>query len=563
MHQLSHILKYKVISGIKLKLEPRWNTVMKNLASVVVFDGFAIGAYFFSYNLTSYLIEEARIGQFLLHRFLSMFLFVFFITISLGNILVSYSTLFKSPEARFLFTQPVSHFKIFLIKFLDNFFYSSTTFFLMGFAVIAGYGAYFGHPWYFYPLMMFGVFIPFMLLAACVAVIVLLLVIRFTEYVNVKHLAAFFVIGYLGVVYVFFHSVSPVALVNNVLEHYPDVDQYFTGFDPWFLKYLPSHWLAELLYWSVQGSSQYVLLNAGLLLLCVGGIFGGAMMVGRRMYYQSWLLTINKRETRPSTKRNLTSGIIDLYADSIFPRSISVLLKRDLIRFLREPGQWVHFVLMLLLVTVFLFSVSSLEVEFNDPFLMTVVYLVIFLFNAFLVAAIALRFVYPMMSMEGEALWSVRSAPLNMLRIYLIKGITATTILLVIAQVLTYVTVVSMYSNYPLILFSMMAQLMSVLTIVGLNLGLGSYFAQYNEKNPIRIASSQGASLTFLVVLLYLIFMVSLYTPFITGYFEQVLIFSRSPAGWMIVPLLLSGAITIMLAGTATLLGVRAVSRDV
>ena len=562
MYQLLHILKYKIVSGIKLKLEPRWNTVMKNLASVVVFGGFAVGAYFFSYNLTSYLIEEARIGQFLLHRFLSMFLFVFFVTISLGNILVSYSTLFKSPEARFLFTQPVSYFKIFLIKFLDNFFYSSTTFFLMGFAVIAGYGAFFGHPWYFYPLMMFGVFIPFMFLAACIAVVILLFVIRFTEFISIRYLAGIFVIGYIMIVFIFFRSVSPLVLVNNVLEQYPDIDQYFTGFDPWFLKYLPSHWVAELLYWSVQGSTQYVLLNGGQLLLCVGAVFAGAMMVGRRTYYPAWLLTINIRETRTSSEGSRLTRIIDLNAVSLFSRAVTVLLKRDLIRFLREPSQWVHFVLMFLLVTVFLISVGSLEAEFTDPFLMTVVFLVIFLFNAFLVAAIALRFVYPMISMEGEALWAIRSAPFNIRRIYLIKGIIAATILLAIAQILTYVTVLSMYNNYHLLLFSMIAQLLTVITIVGLNLGLGSYFAQYNEKNPIRIASSQGASLTFLIVLLYLIFTVSVYIPFITNFFEQVLIFSRSTMGWMIAPLLLSGTVTVVLAGIASILGIRAVVRD-
>ncbi len=563
MYQLLHILKYKIISGIKLKLEPKLNTVMKNLASVIIFGGFAVGAYFFSYNLTSYLIEEVRIGQFLLHRFLSMFLFVFFVTITLGSILVSYSTLFKSPEVRFLFTQPVSYFKIFLIKFLDNFFYSSTTFFLMGFAVIAGYGAYFGHPWYFYPLMMFGIFIPFMFLAASIAVIILLLVVRLTEYISIKHLAAFFVVGYIAVVFTFFQSVSPVSLVNNVLEQYPDVDRYFTGFDPWFLRYLPSHWVAELMYWSVQGSTQYVLLNAGQLIFCVGGVFGGAMVIGRRMYYPSWLLTISLREAKPAAKQKLTAGLINLTASSILPRSTSVLLKRDLIRFLREPSQWVHFSLMVLLVSIFLISVGSLEVEFSDPFLMTVVYLVIFLFNAFLVAAIALRFVYPMMSMEGEALWAVRAAPCNMLRIYMMKGLVAVIILSIIAQLLGYVTISSMFGISSLVLFTMVAQFLTVMTVVGINLGLGSYFAQYNERNPIRIASSQGASLTFLIILLYLILIVPLYIPFVTGFFDQWLVFARSDMEWMIPPLLLSGTLMIIHAGTATLLGIRSVHRDV
>jgi heme/copper-type cytochrome/quinol oxidase subunit 2 len=38
---------------------------------------------------------------------------------------------------------------------------------------------------------------------------------------------------------------------------------------------------------------------------------------------------------------------------------------------------------------------------------------------------------------------------------------------------------------------------------------MGSFFADFKEKNPIRIASSQGATITFLLTLLYLVFLVA------------------------------------------------------
>jgi ABC-2 type transport system permease protein len=563
MRQLFHIVYYKLISGIKLKFEPKLNTMMKNAASLIVFGGFAAGAFFFSYNVTAYLIEDIRIGQFLLHRFLSMFLFVFFITISLGNILVSYSTLFKSPEVRFLFTTPVSHFKVFLVKFLDNFFYSSTTFFLMGFAVIAGYGAYFSQPWYFYPFALIFVFFPFMLFAAAIAVIVLLAVIRLTEYVQLKHLAALFVVGYLAAVYIFFHSVSPISLVNNVLQEYPDIDRYFTGFDPWFLKFLPNHWVAELMYWSAQGNLSNVLFHTGQLLVSAGIVLTAALATGRRLYYRSWLLSMAIRNARPPWKKPGISKVFDLAAPSMLPRSMSVILKRDFIRFLRDPGQWVHFVLIVLLVTVFLFSIRSLDVELYDPFLLTVIYLVLFLFNAFLVSAIGLRFVYPMVSLEGEALWAIRSAPFRMRRLYILKGATAASVLAAIAVLLAYVTVDSMHNDVSLVAFTMGGQLLTVGTVVGLNLGLGSYFAHYTEKNPIRIASSQGASLTFLIVILYLFIIVSIYMPFMIRYFEQSLLLMSPGFAWMAAPLLLNGTLSLLLAGTASVLGIRAIRRDV
>jgi hypothetical protein len=51
---------------------------------------------------------------------------------------------------------------------------------------------------------------------------------------------------------------------------------------------------------------------------------------------------------------------------------------------------------------------------------------------------------------------------------------------------------------------------------------MGSFFSNYKEKNPIRVASSQGASLTFLFTIIYLAFLVILlFTP-INNYFTAM-----------------------------------------
>ncbi len=48
-----------------------------------------------------------------------------------------------------------------------------------------------------------------------------------------------------------------------------------------------------------------------------------------------------------------------------------------------------------------------------------------------------------------------------------------------------------------------------------INFGMGGLFANYKEKNPIRVSSSQGASLTFLISILYMLFLVVLlFKPF-------------------------------------------------
>ena len=51
--------------------------LLKSVSSVAIFGGVAVGVFFLSRGTTEYLLEQARIGPFLYHRFLSMLLYVF------------------------------------------------------------------------------------------------------------------------------------------------------------------------------------------------------------------------------------------------------------------------------------------------------------------------------------------------------------------------------------------------------------------------------------------------------------------------------------------------------
>jgi hypothetical protein len=71
---------------------------------------------------------------------------------------------------------------------------------------------------------------------------------------------------------------------------------------------------------------------------------------------------------------------------------------------------------MIILITVFISSISGINniilKAYND-YLKTVIYLVITLFNVFLIASLSLRFVFPLISLEGDTIWKIKSAPIN------------------------------------------------------------------------------------------------------------------------------------------------------
>lgn len=546
----------------KVTLSLNVQSVIKNVGSFIVFGSFAIGAFFFSRFLTAYLLENVKIGLFLFHRFMSMLLFVFFITISLGNMVVSFSTLYRSPEVNFMLTRPIPHLTIFIIKFLDNFFYSSGTLFLAGFSVLLGYGSYFGFPWHFYLLVMLGVLVPFMFLAGCSAVIILIVLMKLASKINFRMLIGLLVLFYVAQIYFYFHVTSPIHLVREVMRYYPNVNLYFGQFDPPVSNYLPNFWISQILFFYATGKQGAVIGYCALLLLSSAAAFIALVVAGDRFFYSTWLTSLTFKSF--SIKNfELTGTLFSFEKRSRFAPQNESILKKEYWQFLREPSQWLHLVVMLLLVGTFLSSVTLMDFGLQDPKLRTAVYLVVYIFAAFLITSIALRFAFPMMSLEGDAYWTIRSSPLNASKVYWTK------FFIVVVPLLFVGLALAVLSNIPYIRLAPLPQVtiagmgFIAVALVSLNFGMGSYFVNYDEKNPIRIASSQGATLTFLLSIVFLVVLVSVFFFPILAVFNSIYYEIPKKTSWLYYALAVLAFLSAVVGVVSHTIGVRALARDV
>ncbi len=581
MSTFFHILWFKNLMFWKVSSKKDFGTVIRNLGSFIVFGSFAVGAFYFSNFVTAYLLENVKIGLFLFHRFIGMLLFVFFITINLGNMVVSFSTLYRSPEMNFLLTSPVSYLNIFVIKFLDNFFYSSGTLFMVGFSVLLGYGFYFHLPWHFYLFMLFGVLVPFMFLAACVAVIVLLLVMKLASKINFRLLAGGIVILYMSQIYFYFKVSSPVHLVQEVMKYYPNVDLYFGMLDPLAIKVLPNFWVSEIMYFYVTKNIISVIQYTSLLILSTAGLFVIALAVANGFFYSTWITSLSIKSLTVRSLE-LKNTFFSFGKRSFFSPQTEVLLKKELWQFLREPSQWIHFLVMMALLIVFLASVSSLSIKLESPELKGVVYLIVFIFNIFLINSIALRFGFPMISLEGNAYWSIRSAPISATTMYWIKFSIIMTFLTVLSIVIAWLSnipylyaqkVINQYPMPPSIVephtsikilayYSIIVTPIITATLVSINVGLGSVYSNFIEKNPIRIASSQGATMTFLLSVVYLVIILAVFYLPTTMMFVSAS--KNSSVNWNMLKIvfLIITVPSLFIIGISHLLGIRSLRRD-
>jgi ABC-2 type transport system permease protein len=236
-----------------------------------------------------------------------------------------------------------------------------------------------------------------------------------------------------------------------------------------------------------------------LLLLAVVVVYTGS-----RFYYTTWLLVGELRGHHERVHRARIAGLFDLRRRWTRRPNAEAVLKRDILQFLRDPVQRIHALMMAMLVviTVVFGGLSVLPPMRTLPRALAMV--TILLFDGFLVASITLRFVFPAVSQEGNAFWCVRTAPISLSRLYWMKFILWVPIVLVPAEVLVWSTLPMARVPERVMLASAGMMAFTVVGLVSINLGAGAYFATQREDNPVKVAASQGASVTFLVSLLYL-----------------------------------------------------------
>ena len=562
MRQLFLILFYKGKSSLHGIVERKTSSSMKNFSSLIVYAGFTVATFFFSRFIAYYVLDVWKIGLYLFHEFMSMALFVFFMTISLGNMIVSYSTLYRSPEVVFLMTQPIAHQKVFLLKFIDNFFYSSSTLILISCAVLGGYGSYFGFDLPMYVFLMIAVLVPFMLMAACIGVVVLMVLLLLTRYMSPRKLIVLLVGTYLVSVYLYFRINNPFTLVNEVMKYYPNIDQYFYQFHTTPSLFLPNQWVGEIFYFSAYGS---VVRSIPILLLLIGStaaIAAVVLYIAKKYFYLSWILALELRIHSPGRISRLVT-FFRFRSRSFWPVQSEVLLKKEYWTFLREPSQWLHLVILLFLSLVFIFGVSGARYRAGNPALQTVAYMTIYLFNGFLLASMALRFLFPAISLEGSALWALRSAPLRSNTVLRLKFWTGLACVLALAIPLSYLSTYPWRFSPPLIWFAIGSAVIHSVGFVSLNLGMGGVFADFKEKNPVRIASSRGASLSFLLSLGYLATVVVIAIVPVQQHFFYVLLGTSPTRITLTIGGVLVTAFTLAVMATSLRMARSALHRDV
>ncbi|MBI2437225.1 MAG: hypothetical protein HYV36_00215 [Lentisphaerae bacterium] len=481
-----------------LRILAREQSVFKGIFILIFAGGMLGGLWYLFLSGFRFLSNLGGIGVMLIHHLFALFFFGLGLMLVLSNIITTYTTAFHSEEIPFLFCRPVAPGEILLHKWLETALISSWAFFLI---IIPFIGAF---AWYerlsvFFMLWTFLFSIPLVLLYAGIGLLLTLLVLRFSPrwrarvWVGVAFLA---LIGWGGWL-LLGTGKAPTDDVAFFLERFvPGLK--LAAFPLW-----PSAWVAE----GIVALSRGQWLRGALLF---GVLLANALMiallvewVGNKLFVPTWLRTRGASRQLAGAQRGATHLPATRLA-FLSPDARALVIK-DVRTTLRDPAQWIQGFIFFGLLALYFFNLRNLHYHLlSAEFRNMIAFLNIFSLAA-VMCSFSSRFIYPQLSLEGQAFWLIGLAPTSMGRILKIKFLTATVGMLAISVVLMTVSTLSLAVGVRIWVTTMGLAVAMSLGLSGLSTGLGAVFLDLKQRNPMAIISGFGGTLNLALSLAYLV----------------------------------------------------------
>jgi len=122
----------------------------------------------------------------------------------------------------------------------------------------------------------------------------------------------------------------------------------------------------------------------------------------------------------------------------------------------------------------------------------------------FVVAAIAARFVFPAMSLEGRMMWLLRSSPLDVRSLFWSKYWVGTVPLLLVALPLIVITNLVLDASPFILVLTTVTMVAVTFALTAMALGFGALYPNYDTENVAEIPTSFGGLLFMMAAVSYL-----------------------------------------------------------
>ncbi len=462
---------------------------------LLVFAAILWGSFWLAWQLSTY----AELGDYLLRLGLSWLFLTFLSFLAFSGVVTALSTFFLSDDLKLLMATPIAPRRLFHARFARTVGQASWMVAAFLVPVLIGIGLARCAGPQFYVTAVLTV-LPFVVIPVALGTAVTLVLVNVFPARRARDILMLMGLLFAAGLVVLLRMIQPERLLR--VESLPDITGFFADLQTPATVLLPSFWAGEALFTSLQGGRDWLHLGA-----LWTTAFGLTVLIGaacERWHFAGFSKSQESRKAR-FTRLRWLEGLSQALPLSPVRRH---LLIKDVKVFLRDVSQWSQLLLLLALVLVYLYNFRVLDLE-RMPYMSGIVKNVYALINlgmaGFVMATIAVRFVFPAVSAEGAAFWIVRTAPISLRDFLWSKFWTGLVPVLVLSETLTVLANQFLGIDPFLKTASAVAILFMSVALVGLATGLGARYPRFNAENPTQVAGSYGGVMFMILAVLFVI----------------------------------------------------------
>jgi ABC-2 type transport system permease protein len=502
-----------------------------------------------AFRVLRYFRGVEEIGNLMAGKVLDVILLAFLSILLLSNIITALSTFFLAKDLDLLVAAPVSGWRLYLAKLAETVVHSSWMVALLSLPIFTAYGiVYHGGP--LFPFIALAAFIPYLVLPAVVGTALTMVLVNVFPARRTRELLGLIATGAVVVVVVSLRFLQPEQLASP--EGFKNLVEYLAVLRTPTSPLLPSEWAASMVMnWLFHVADPWPV--ARLWGSATVAVLLGALLHGQ-LYHRGFSKAQEgaERKVRRPLRRPLRPILVAL------PPTKREFILKDLRLFFRDNTQWSQLILLAVLMMVYLFNIKSLPLHSGERVPFRLVTLISFLnlgLAGFVLAAVAARFIFPGISLEGRQMWLLRSSPLDPRAMLWSKYWMGTLPLLVLALIITVFTNWLLHASPFMMGVAIGTITLYTMAASALALSFGALYPQFGTENAAQIPTSFGGLVYMMSSLSLLALILMIEAIPVTAYL-RVQRFAGQPAP--ITPeLIMAGAAVFTVCVLATLVPLR------
>ena len=495
------------MSSVALLLSPLWlswkNGFFRGRASwarrfllVALTTGFWLGTFFVIRRVLRYFETVFDLGPGLAYQLLLIILLTFLSMLLFSNLVASLSTYFLARDLELLHAAPVAASSFFYARLINTTINSSWMVLFFSLPIFAAYGAVFRGSVTLY--LWVALILPlFLVIPAAVSILSIHVLVFFLPAKRIRDILFF--IGLLAfiVMYFLFRLSQPERLVQP--ESFGNFMEFLRAMETPASPFLPSSWSAEILAGTLfeRDTEQlffFAMLSSYALFLPLA-----ASWVCGKIYLDGWSKAQESRQGR--RKIAWVDRALEL-TTRLFPAHTRALMIKDIKTFARDTTQWSQLFLLAALIVVYLYNFKVLPLD-RSPMpagaLRTLVSFANLGLAGFVLSAVAVRFAFPAISLEGKAFWILQSSPISLRGLLWSKFWLISIPLLVLGELLVFLSNLLLQVPPWMMSLSLITVCLMTFGITAIGVGFGALYPNFSYENAAEIPTSFGGAVSMIV----------------------------------------------------------------